>query len=397
MKIAYLECHSGISGDMLLGAAVDAGLPVETLESGLRRLPVEGWKLTAKKVRRGALSATKLDFKVKESHHHRTWKTVRKLLEESSLAPRVRETALKIFTRLAEAEASVHGVPADEVHFHEVGALDSILDIAGAAIALDALGIEKLVCSPLTVGSGTVETAHGTLPVPAPATAALLVEAPVRAGSVEAELVTPTGAAIVAACADEFGALPPMTLAAVGCGAGTREFKQQPNVLRLFVGETAGEAAGAPTAGDDTVTVIEANLDDMSPQLAGHLMEEALAAGALDVFYTPVQMKKNRPGVLLTVLCEPAELDPLCRMIFEQATTIGLRTYTAQRRTLKREHVTVDTPHGRVRMKLARMNGRVLNAAPEYEDCRKLAREKSVPLKQVMADAEFAYRKGRGD
>lgn len=397
MKIAYLECHSGISGDMLLGAAVDAGLPVETLESGLRRLPVEGWKLTAKKVRRGALSATKLDFEVKESHHHRTWKTVRKLLKGSSLAPPVRETALKIFTRLAEAEASVHGVPADEVHFHEVGALDSILDIAGAAIALDALGIEKLVCSPLTVGSGAVETAHGTLPVPAPATAALLVEAPVRAGSVEAELVTPTGAAIVAACADEFGALPPMTLAAVGCGAGTREFNEQPNVLRLFVGETAGEPTGEQAAADDTVTVIEANLDDMSPQLAGHLMEEALAAGALDVFYTPVQMKKNRPGVLLTVLCEPGQLDSLCRMIFEQATTIGLRTYTAQRRTLKRELVTVDTPHGQVRMKLARMNGRVLNAAPEYEDCRKLAREKSVPLKQVMADAEFAYRKGRGD
>lgn len=388
MKVCYLDCFSGISGDMLLGALVDAGLAPEILEAELRKLGLSGWSLSVERVKRGTLTATKLDFQVEEWRHHRTWKTIRKLIQTSDLDASVKKRALSIFERLAEAEAKVHGVEKDKVHFHEVGATDSILDIIGAAAAFEQLGIEKVIASSLNVGSGTVETQHGTLPVPAPATAALLKEAPVYSAGATAELVTPTGAAIVAAEAAEFGGLPGITVSAIGYGAGTNDFKERANVLRVFLGETLPGAQAI----NDSVSVIEANLDDMNPVVAGHVMEQALAAGALDVFYTPVQMKKNRPGVVLTILCPPEKVNGLSELVFEQTTTIGLRITEAQRRVLAREFVTVTTPHGEVRMKLARLNGHVLNAAPEYEDCRKLAEEKSVPLKQVLADAEFAYR-----
>ena len=388
MKVCYLDCFSGISGDMLLGALVDAGFAPEVLEAELRKLGLSGWSLSVQRVKRGALTAIKLDFQVEESHHHRTWKTIRELIQASELSEGVKKRALGIFERLAEAEAKVHGVEKDKVHFHEVGAMDSILDIVGAAIAFEHLKIDKVIASSLNVGSGTVETQHGTLPVPAPATAALLKGAPVYSAGAPAELVTPTGAAIVSAEAKEFGGLPQLSVTSIGYGAGTNDFKERANVLRVFLGETL---PGTQVI-NDSVSVIEANLDDMNPVVAGYVMEQALAAGALDVFYTPVQMKKNRPGVVLTILCTPEKLNGLCELVFEQTTTLGLRFTEAQRRVLDREFVTVTTPHGEVRMKLARLNGHVLNAAPEYEDCKKLAEEKSVPLKQVLADAEFAFR-----
>jgi uncharacterized protein (TIGR00299 family) protein len=389
MKLCYLDCFSGISGDMLLGALVDAGLAPAALENELRKLDLQGWSLATKRVQRGELTATKLDFKINETHHHRTWKKIRELIRASALAAPVQQRAELIFDRLAEAEAAVHGVAKDEVHFHEVGAMDSILDIVGASVAMEKLGIEKIVVSPLNLGSGSVKTVHGTLPVPAPATAALLKNAPVYSTGVAAELVTPTGAAVVAALAGEYGPLPRMTVSAIGYGAGSRDLTEQANVLRVFLGERLEDSRAAD---EPTVSIIEANLDDMSPQLGGYFMEQALAAGALDVFYTPVQMKKNRPGVLLTVICPSERVDALSEMVFQQTTTIGLRIYEARRRVLAREFVSVETPHGSVRMKVARLNGRVLNAAPEYDDCQRLAREKSVPLKQVLADAQFCFR-----
>ncbi len=394
MKLCYLDCFSGISGDMLLGALVDAGLSPAALESELRKLDLKDWSLSTERVQRGELTATKLDFKISETHHHRTWKKIRELIRASALAAPVQQRAELIFDRLAEAEAGVHGVAKDEVHFHEVGAMDSILDIVGASVAMEKLGIEKIVVSPLNLGSGSVETTHGTLPVPAPATAALLKNAPVYSTGVAAELVTPTGAAVVAALATEYGPLPRMSVSAIGYGAGSRDLKEQANVLRVFLGERLEESRAAD---EPTVSIIEANLDDMSPQVGGYFMEQALAAGALDVFYTPVQMKKNRPGVLLTVICPSERVDALSELVFQQTTTIGLRIYEAQRRVLAREFVSVETPHGSVRMKVARLNGRVLNAAPEYDDCQRLAREKSVPLKQVLADAQFCFRQQHKD
>ncbi len=389
MTLCYLDCFSGISGDMLLGALVDADLPAARLEAELRKLKLEGWTLCTERVQRGQLTATKLSFQVKESHHHRTWRTIRELIHQSELSEAVREGAEKIFERLAEAEGTVHGIAPDEVHFHEVGAMDSVLDIVGVSVAVDALGIERIVASPLNVGGGRVETAHGVLPVPAPATAALLKGVPVYSSGLEAELVTPTGAAVVSTLASSYGSFPPMTVSAIGYGAGARDLSEQPNVLRVFLGQSAEVAPGAE---EPSITILEANLDDMNPLLGGYFMEQALATGALDVFYTPVQMKKNRPGLMLTVLCPPDRVDALTTLIFEQTTTIGLRFYQARRRVLERSFITVQTSLGPVQMKLATLNGRVLNAAPEYDDCQRLAREKGVPLKQVMEEAQFCFR-----
>ncbi len=394
MKIAYLDCFSGISGDMFLAALVDAGLPVATLEAELRKLNLPGWRLSTARVRRGELHATQLTFETSEQHTHRGWAEIRNLIRASGLSANVKQRAESIFDRLAEVEASIHQVPKDAVHFHELGAMDTIFDIVGASIAVEAMGIERLVCSALNLGSGTVQTAHGVLPVPAPATAALLRGAPVYSSAMQAELVTPTGAALVATLAVEFGPLPPMKLEAVGYGAGRRDFPERANLLRAFIGERAERGVAARA---DTVAVIEANLDDMSPLLGGYFAEKALEAGALDVYFTPVQMKKNRPGVLLSVLCPPERVEALAELVFQQTTTIGLRILEARRQTLERETVQVETPLGSVRMKLARLDGRVLNAAPEFEDCQRIARERNLPLKEVLAEAHYYFRKAQGE
>jgi uncharacterized protein (TIGR00299 family) protein len=391
MKIAYFDCFSGISGDMVLGALVDAGGELGRIEAELRRLPVGGWTISAERVERGSLSATRVKVESGEHHPHRSLDTILGLIGGAGLSPRVTNRASEIFRRLGEAEARIHNVPVEKIHFHEVGAVDAIVDIVGACVGFELLDIEAFACSALNVGGGRVQTHHGILPVPAPATAELLRNAPTYSTGVERELVTPTGAAIVATLASEFGAQPAMTVGAVGYGAGAAELCEQANVLRLFVGESAEREIGW----DDAVTVIEANLDDMNPQIYGYFVERALEAGALDVFATPVQMKKNRPGQLLTVLCRPADSDRMMDLIFRETTTIGVRTYRANRRTLQRESVAVETPLGTVHLKISRSNGQVLNVAPEYEDCQRIAAERGVPLKQVLAEAEFYFQKQR--
>ncbi len=389
--IAYFDCFSGISGDMVLGALVDAGAGLPAIEGELRKLRLDGWTISSEKVKRGSIFATRVKVETREQHHHRGLAEIVRMIEAAKLAPRAADRAGKIFTRLGEAEARVHGIPVERVHFHEVGAVDSIVDIVGAAVGFELLGVDEFACSPLDLGAGQVMTAHGVLPVPAPATAELLRGAPTFSSGIQKELVTPTGAAIATALSSRYAEMPAMTLRAIGYGAGSAEIPEKPNVLRLLVGERsmseAGEHWGAP------VTVIETNVDDMSPQIYGYFAERALAAGALDVFSTPAQMKKNRPGLLVTLVCEAENAARLMDLVFRETTTIGVRTHEVRRKTLDRESVPVETPFGEVRMKVSRMNGSVLNATPEYEDCKKIADERGIPLKQVIAAASFEFQK----
>lgn len=394
MKIAYFDCFSGASGDMILGALLGAGCDRAALEEGLRRLPVSGWKLAVEKVQRKGISATRVSVETAEQQAHRSLATILDLIARAGLPAGVQSRASEVFRRLGEAEARIHDVPVEKIHFHEVGAVDAIVDIVGASLGFELLGIERAICSALNVGGGLVRAAHGVLPVPAPATADLLRGAPTYSDGIERELVTPTGAAILTTLAAEFGPQPKMRVAAVGYGAGASELAEQANVLRLFVGEAA--AAREAVAWDEEIAVIEANLDDMNPQIYGYFAEKALEAGALDVFSAPVQMKKGRPGTLLTVLCRQEGIEAMIGLLFSETTTIGVRSHTARRRILARESVTVSTSFGAVRMKLARANGRVLNAAPEYEDCRRIAAEKNVPLRQVIAEAFLAYERSGG-
>ena len=388
MKLAYFDCFSGISGDMTLGALVDAGCPVEHLRSELRGLRVPGWELSAGKVWKNGMAATSVTVRAEDRQKHRSLGTILELLKNSKLAESVCDRARAIFTKLGEAEAHVHDLPLEKIHFHEVGAVDAIVDVVGVCIGFDYLGLEKFACSALNVGGGTVKMAHGILPVPAPATANLLEGKPTYSNGVERELVTPTGAAIVATLCDSFGPQPFMSVRVIGYGAGTADLEGQPNVLRIMIGE---EAEKTVPGFDEQIAVIEANLDDMNPQIYGYFLEKALAAGALDVYTTPVQMKKNRPGTLLTVLCKPSDTETLISLIFAETTTFGARTYCAARRTLPREFVSVSTDFGDVRIKISRMNGRILHVAPEYDDCRRLAVEKNVPLQRVISEALRAY------
>jgi uncharacterized protein (TIGR00299 family) protein len=391
MKLAYFDCFSGISGDMTLGALVDAGCDLEQLRAGLRGLQVPGWELSAEKVWKNGMAATYVQVKTEDQQKHRSLSTILQLLKDSRLAPQVRERASAIFQKLGEAEAHVHDVPLEKIHFHEVGAVDAVVDIVGACIGFQTLGIERFACSPLNVGGGTARMAHGVLPVPAPATASLLRGKPTYSSGVQRELVTPTGAAIVATICDVFGPQPPMTVSTIGYGAGTADLEGQPNVVRIMIGEAAEKAVSGY---DEEIAVIEANLDDMNPQIYGYFLEKALSVGALDVYTTPVQMKKNRPGTLLTVLCKPQDTNALMSLIFAETTTFGARTYRAQRRALPRELVKVTTSFGDVHVKLSRVNGRILHVAPEYDDCRKLAVEKNVPLQRVIREALRRYEGG---
>ena len=384
MKAAYFDCFSGISGDMTLGALVDAGCPVEVLRGKLQVLRVPGWELSAEKVWKNGMAATHVRVKTEDTQTHRSLTTIRGILDCSKLDSRVKERASAIFTKLGEAEAAVHDVPIEKIHFHEVGAVDAIVDIVGACIGFEEMGFEKFACSPLNVGGGTAKMAHGTLPVPAPATARLLMGKPTYSSGVQKELVTPTGAAIVATLCESFGPQPAMKVSAIGYGAGTTDLEGQPNVLRIMAGEVSDKAIDSHGG---TIRVLEANLDDMNPQIFGYLLEKALAAGALDVFATPVQMKKSRPGTLVTILCKPEDEGKFQEMLFAETTTLGVRSHLVERRALPREFVKVETRFGEVRLKISRSDGRVLHASPEFEDCRKLAEEKNVPLQEVMEQA----------
>ena len=414
MRLAYFDCFSGISGDMTLGALVDAGVSVTRLREALGSLRVPGWEISAEKVWKNGMAATQMRVKTEDTSKHRSLSAILEILEKSSLGPPIRERSAAIFSKLGEAEASVHDVPIEKIHFHEVGAVDAIVDIVGACVGFAELGIERFACSPLNVGGGTAKMAHGVLPVPAPATARLLMGKPTYSNGVQKELVTPTGAAIVATLCDAFGPQPAISASAIGYGAGTADLEGQPNVLRLMVGEAfekaegsrglaapGGERMGMAYAAqpgvavlEEEIAVIEANMDDMNPQIYGYFLEKALAAGALDVYTTPVQMKKNRPGTLLTVLSRPEDADALAKLIFAETTTFGVRMQRAQRQVLPREHVSVATEYGDVRVKVSRVNGRILHAAPEFEDCKRIAAEKNVPLQRVIGEALRKYEEG---
>jgi hypothetical protein len=388
MKVAYFDCFSGISGDMTLGALVDAGCSVDVLRAKLKNLQVPGWELSAEKVWKNGMAATHVRVKTEDAHTHRSLTTILEILDKSNLDQQVRERASSIFRKLGEAEASVHDVPIEKIHFHEVGAVDAIIDIVGACIGFEELGFEKFTCSALNVGGGTAKMAHGVLPVPAPATARLLMGKPTYSNGIQKELVTPTGAAIVTTLCDSFGPQPAMQVSAIGYGAGTTDLEGQPNVLRIMAGEVANRPVD--TYGG-TIRVLEANLDDMNPQIFGYVLEKALAAGALDVFATPVQMKKSRPGTLVTILCKPEDERKFQEMLFAETTTLGVRSHLVERHALPREFVKVVTRFGDVRMKISRSAGRLQHAAPEFDDCRKLAEEKNVPLQEVMEQAMLRF------
>jgi uncharacterized protein (TIGR00299 family) protein len=432
-KVLYFDCFSGASGDMVLGALLDAGLPLEELQRALGSLAI-GIDVTAGRVQRSGVSATKFRLSEggerehghhhghdhdrahdhghdhhghahgrqspqspvprpqspapnPESHHHphRSLAEIAVLIDRSALSDAGKAKSKALFARLAEAEAAIHDMPVDQVHLHEVGALDSIVDIVGAVFGLEWFGADEVVASPLNVGSGTVECAHGTFPVPAPATARLLQGVPVYASGVTGELVTPTGALLVTAYATRYGPLPAMRIERVGYGAGDRETPGAPNVLRLFVGEASAVRVG------DRMGVVEFEVDDMNPQIFGPLMDRLYAAGAHEVFYVPVQMKKGRPGTLVTVVAPPDRREAVSEVIFRETTTIGLRYQVVERECLAREIVEVSTPVGAVRVKVSRRGGRVVNALPEFEDCARLAAERGRSIKEVHALAAKAY------
>jgi hypothetical protein len=390
-KLLYIDCSSGVSGDMLLGALIDMGLPVERLQAALADLLPEGCSLQASRVERSGISATQ--FTVVEpagagpdGHHaHRHLSQIEALIERTPLPVSVRRKAIDLFRRLGAVEAAIHGIPVERVHFHEVGAIDSIVDIVGAVWAIDQLGVSQVVSSPLNVGAGTVETSHGRLPVPAPATLRLLEGAQVFSSGTPLELVTPTGALLVTGHATSFGPMPAMTVRQLGYGAGSREIKGHPNVLRAVMGET--QETGAQSA----VAVLECNIDDMNPQVFGYLIDRLYGLGALEVFYTPIQMKKSRPGTLVTVITPVHVRDAALDVLFQETTTIGVRHQEMLRECLSREWVTVSTPYGAVRVKVAKRGERITNAAPEFEDCAQIAAEQKVPVKDVHAAAVSAY------
>jgi pyridinium-3,5-bisthiocarboxylic acid mononucleotide nickel chelatase len=452
MRIAYLDCFSGISGDMFLGALVDAGVSAKLLEETVAALEL-GARLEITRVTRGGIGATKVDVyvhgekdlpreiyweqqrsaEVVHSHEHadslghahwhvhapdtqtthahehkhehahsRGLKEIRAIIEKAAISVSAKTTAIRIFDALGAAEAEIHNTSIEQVHFHEVGAVDAMVDIVCAAVGAEALGVDEWISSPLNVGGGSVKCAHGTLPVPAPATVKLLAGAPVYSTGPQVELVTPTGAAIVKTLASRFAAFPAMRIDKTGYGAGSREFPDHPNLLRLTIGEAAsadvipqiatqgavGESNGVAT---DRIAILEATLDDLNPQVLAYAMERLLAEGALDVYSVPVQMKKNRPGTLLTVLAKPGDADRLTKVMFAETTTLGVRRRDEARQVLARRWETVETSWGPVRIKIANMNGTVSNYAPEFEDCRRIAAEHHVPLKTVMQEALRAF------
>ena len=402
-KVLYFDCFSGASGDMILGALIDAGLPLDQLRAAVGSLALDGVTLEAERVDRAGIGATK--FRVRgadgrrdqhdhhgQAHHHphhghghRGLSAICALVDRSALSEPAKDRARRLFRRLAETEAAIHGQPVEAIHLHEVGAVDSIIDIAGAVFGLEQVGADRVVSSPLNVGSGTVRCAHGVLPVPAPATTRLVAGVPVYSSGVEAELLTPTGALLVTDYAERYGPLPALRVRQVGYGAGDRDLAGTPNVVRVVIGDDG--AAGNL----QRVVVIESEMDDMNPQIFGVLMDRLHAAGALDVFYAPIQMKKNRPGTLVSIVALPADREALAGLLFRETTTIGVRFQEMDRERLEREEVTVETPLGPVRFKLAARNGDLVNAAPEFDDCLRLAERHDLPVKAVQALATKAY------
>jgi uncharacterized protein (TIGR00299 family) protein len=407
VTILYFDCFAGAAGDMILGALVDAGVPFDELKRGLGSLPVEGWDVSVDRVVKTGISATK--FHVHEhahasghhqhhdgGHHHHGHHSLADIfaaINRSALSAEGKSRAIGMFRRLGEVESAIHSIPLDRIHLHEVGAIDSIIDIVGAVFALEWFKADRIIVSPMNVGGGMVTSAHGVFPVPAPATVALLKDAPVYSSGIQAELLTPTGALILTEFANAFGPVPPMTVKRVGYGAGDREFKETPNVVRVLVGEAAEGArmSRVQDRASHRVVVLECEIDDMNPQIFGSLMDRLYAAGALEVFYSPVQMKKNRPGTLMTVVAKPEDRERITDLVFRESTTIGVRHHELSRECLDREMVAVSTPIGVVRFKVASRGGQILNAQPEFDDLAKLSAERGIPIKDVQALANKAW------
>jgi len=386
MKTLYFDCFAGASGDMILGALIAAGVEPEAFKHQLAFLDVKGYSIDFESVDRSGINATYARVHTAHEHAHRHLSDILKIIYDSRLSDAVKDRAAKIFSRLAEAEATVHNEPIDQIHFHEVGAMDAIIDVVGAAICFDLLGIERFASSALHVGSGTVDMEHGRYPVPPPAVAELLKGAPFYSTDIAGELVTPTGAAIITTVCTAYGPMPLMKLRQTGYGAGTRQYEKFPNALRVLVGEDQFSATNAEAPADERLWMIETNMDDISPQILGHVMERAFELGALDCYFTSVQMKKNRPGILLSILCRAEQRPVLSELLFSETTTLGVRAYEVERRTLERRIVAVETQYGPIDVKVAQLNGHIVKAMPEYEQCRRAARNANVPLR-VVAEA----------
>ncbi|MBN2020317.1 MAG: nickel pincer cofactor biosynthesis protein LarC [Sedimentisphaerales bacterium] len=389
MRLAYFDCFAGAAGDMLVAALLDAGLDFEFLKSQIAALGIPQKDLTLKvsQVKRAGLRAVQFIPVITEQHHHRHLEDIKKIINDSGIGEKPKHTALTIFERLAQAEAAVHGKEPNEIHFHEVGAIDSIVDIVSSAIGLDALKIDKVYCSPLSVGGGWLDAAHGRLPVPAPAAAELLKGVPTIGGPIEKELLTPTAAAILTTVVEKFGTLPEMKLEKIGYGAGTLDCEHLPNVLRLIIGESVGQAEATA----DTICLLETNIDDVSGEIVASVMNKLFEQGALDVYTTAITMKQNRPASKLSVLCEVPDVDILEKLIFKAGLTFGIRRQIMQRSKLAREFVSVHTKFGDINIKVGKLDGQVVNTKPEFSDCLKAADEHKIPVRHVIDAALRAF------
>lgn len=384
MKIAYFDCFSGISGDMVLGALVDSGVDIAYLRKELGKLGISGYNISAKKVEKNHISGTKVDIDIRERHKHRGLKDINGIIDKSALDQDIKDLSKKIFLRLTSAESRVHNTDIEKIHFHEVGALDAIIDIVGIAIGLKKINADKIYCSKLNVGSGFVRCAHGVMPVPAPATMELLKGVPVYSTDVKGELVTPTGAAVIMSIAADFGGMPQMRVEKVGYGAGKSDF-EHPNLLRIVIGEAAEDYDS------DVITVVETNIDDMNPEYYWHIVEKMLENGALDAYLTNIIMKKGRPAVKLSVICVPENTDRLAEMIFRETTTFGVRIYETRRKKLLVEKKDVATKYGTVGIKIGKSKSGIVTISPEYRDCKKIADENNVALRDVYDLAKKRY------
>jgi len=388
MKVAYFDCFSGISGDMCLGALVDAGVPLREIEKGLKKLKIGGYRLAERKVLRAGIAATKVDVILKseirsKKSEVRRWKDIQSIIKDSALHEKIKKQGLQIFRNLFEAEAKVHGKTINTTHLHELGCVDCLVDIFGTLIGLSYLGIDKICSSPINLGSGSTRTSHGIMPVPAPATAELLKGIPCYSSGPAFEMTTPTGAVLLKTLSSGFGSMPLFSSTSIGTGAGNMDPEKHPNILRVMIGKNDEGLY------DETVTIIEANIDDMNPQVYEYVMEKLFEQGALDVFLTPVIMKKSRPGVLLTVLCKNDQRSEMCETILKETTTIGVRFYEAGRVTMQRKIMRVKTRYGDIRIKQSTL-GDIRRCTPEYEDCKKMAKEQNAALHDILAETQRA-------
>ena len=388
MKILYFDCFSGVSGNMILGAMVDAGIDIKALKKELKKLDLHSYSLKVSKVKRKGIKGTKVDVIVdKKKHlHHTHYKDIKRLIERSKLPEKIKEDSLSIFKNIAEAEAKIHRTSVDNVHFHEVGAVDSIVDVVGTSICISLLNSDITLSSPINTGKGMVKTEHGLLPVPAPATTEMLKGFPSYSSDIEFELATPTGVGIITAMAKASNTIPVMKTNVIGYGAGSKDFSDSPNLLRIMIGE------GYSPSEQDSITVIESNIDDMNPQFYDHIMNRIFDAGALDVFLTPIIMKKNRPAVKITLLSENDNVNKLADILLKETTSFGLRMYKTERIKLEKEIKTVKTEYGSTKVKIGKKNGKIINIAPEYEDCKRIANERGISIREVYEKVKSATR-----